>query len=238
MKALTIKISWLAIIGLVLALMFFGLVGFANAAVLTYNADTNVYLSTPGYTVTIKLGSVATSVVVGGSSFRVVVPTSSTFTVASRQNMDLTLEAGTGSYSNTCSGTTNTTVITSTAAADYTITPNGGVCASASGGGGGGGGILDTTAPTGTSVSISAGASSTVSTSVALTLSATDSGTPIQMMLSNDSVFTGAVWETYATSKTWTLTSGDGTKTVYAKFKDVSGNTSTAVSDAITLATT
>ena len=113
----------------------------ANAADLTYSSDTPVLLTTPNYTVTIKSGSEATTVTVGASSFRVVVPTSSTFTVASTNNMDLTLEAGTGSNANTCSGTTNTTVITSTAAADYTITPNGGVCAASSGGGGGGGSV-------------------------------------------------------------------------------------------------
>ena len=133
-------------IGLLVAVLSLAVgVGSANAADLTYSSDTPVLLTTPNYTVTIKSGSEATSVVVSGSSFRVVVPTSSTFTVASTQNMDLTLEAGTGSNANTCSGTTNTTVITSTAAADYTITPNGGVCAASSGGGGGGGSSTTTT---------------------------------------------------------------------------------------------
>jgi hypothetical protein len=54
------------------------------------------------------------------------------------------------------------------------------------------------------------------------------------MTISNDSAFTGAAWETYTTSKTWTLTSGSGTKTVYAKFRDAAGNASAAVSDTIT----
>ena len=43
---------------------------------------------------------------------------------------------------------------------------------------------------------------------------------------------------TYATSKAWTLTSGDGAKTVYAKFKDASENVSSTVSDTITVSGT
>ena len=57
------------------------------------------------------------------------------------------------------------------------------------------------------------------------------------MQFSNDNT-NWSTAETYATSKTWTLSSGDGTKTVYAKFKDTAGNWSTAYSDTITLDTT
>jgi len=90
----------------------------------------------------------------------------------------------------------------------------------------------DTTAPTGTSVSINAGALTTSSLSSTLTLTAVDA---TQMIISNDAGFAGAAWETFATSKTWTLTSGDGVKTVYAKFRDAALNMSTAVSDIITV---
>jgi len=96
----------------------------------------------------------------------------------------------------------------------------------------GGGNSSDTTPPTNTSVTIASGATSTASTVVSLTLGATSAS---HMMISNVSTFTGGSWETYATSKTWTLTSGVGTKTVYVKFKDTSGNISTAVSDSIAL---
>ncbi|MBM4402073.1 MAG: carboxypeptidase regulatory-like domain-containing protein [Candidatus Cloacimonetes bacterium] len=58
------------------------------------------------------------------------------------------------------------------------------------------------------------------------------------MMVSNSSDFAGASWETYAISKSWTLTSGDGSKTVYIKFKDTAGNTSSTYSDSIILDTT
>ena len=54
------------------------------------------------------------------------------------------------------------------------------------------------------------------------------------MQFSND----GATWsspEPYATTKSWTLEPGDGTKTVYVKFKDNVGNWSIAYSDSIIL---
>jgi hypothetical protein len=44
--------------------------------------------------------------------------------------------------------------------------------------------------------------------------------------------------EAFSTTKAWTLTTGDGTKTVSAKFKDGAGNWSTAYTDTIILDTT
>ena len=45
--------------------------------------------------------------------------------------------------------------------------------------------------------------------------------------------------EAYATTKTWTLSSGAGTKTVYVQFKDAAGNWSTLpITDTIVLDTT
>jgi len=97
---------------------------------------------------------------------------------------------------------------------------------------------LDTTPPTG-SVTINGGAVATNNRSVTLTLSATDnSGTVTQMQCSNDGA-TFAAAQPYATSAQWTLTTGDGQKTVYVKFKDAAGNWSTPPSTAtITLDTT
>lgn len=99
-------------------------------------------------------------------------------------------------------------------------------------GGGGGWTPPDTTPPTNISILINNGENSVSSVNVSLTLAATGAST---MMISNNALFTGSSWETFATTKTWALTSGNGTKTVYAKFKDASGNISTAVSDSITL---
>ena len=95
---------------------------------------------------------------------------------------------------------------------------------------------LDTAAPTGGSVSINSGATITNNTSVTLTLSATGAS---EMMISEDADFTGASYETYATSKSFTLSSGDGTKIIYVKYKDLAGNETTeTISDSIILDTT
>ena len=96
-------------------------------------------------------------------------------------------------------------------------------------------GSVDATPPTGTIV-INGGSGTTPSRAVALTLKASDSGSGVAgMRFSND----GSTWSSevaYATTYQWTLTAGDGTKTVYAKFRDAAGNwMSTPVSDTITL---
>ena len=92
----------------------------------------------------------------------------------------------------------------------------------------------DSTPPTGT-ISINNGAAYTTSTTIALTLSCSDGGSGCsQMQFSND----GTAWsglEIYAASKSWTLTSGDGNKTVYVRYRDGSGNISSNYSDTITL---
>jgi len=79
------------------------------------------------------------------------------------------------------------------------------------------------------------GESQTKSSSVVLTLYATDANTVTEMKLSNNNID----WsdETpYTTNKTWTLSSGDGDKTVYVQFKDNAGNWSSAtISDSITV---
>ena len=97
--------------------------------------------------------------------------------------------------------------------------------------------VADTTPPTG-SITINAGAAATKTTAVTLTLSATDNaGAVAQLQVSNDGT-TFSTPEAYVITKAWTLTSGDGTKTVWVKFKDAAGNWSAAVSDTIVLDTT
>jgi len=97
---------------------------------------------------------------------------------------------------------------------------------------------VDNTAPTG-SVSIASGATFTTTPSVTLNLLATDASSGVnRMLISQSSDFIGAMWETYATTKPFTLSSGDGTKTVYVMFEDVAGNVSTTYSDTIILDST
>lgn len=95
---------------------------------------------------------------------------------------------------------------------------------------------VDTQAPVG-SVSINGGAASTDTTAVTLGLSATDNVGVTMMMVSNNADFSGASWVAYATSMAWTLTGGDGTKTVYVKYKDAAGNISDDCNDSIVLDT-
>lgn len=88
-------------------------------------------------------------------------------------------------------------------------------------------------APTG-SVVVNGGATYTNVTAVVLALSA--SGVA-QMQFSNDNVI-WSVWESYAAAKAWTLSSGDGLKTVYVRFGDGTGNVLVNANDSITLDTT
>ena len=90
--------------------------------------------------------------------------------------------------------------------------------------------------PDGTVV-IAGGATYTNSTIVALTIAKTGGGNPTQMQLSND----GTTWNpkvAFNTSASWTLLTGDGTKTVYIRLFDSSGRYGTATNDAIVLDTT
>ncbi len=81
---------------------------------------------------------------------------------------------------------------------------------------------IDTAAPTGT-ITINNHAKLTNKATVILNLNATDTNGVSEMQFSNDN----NSWSTpmpYAASANWTLTSSNGMKTVYAKFKDTVGN--------------
>jgi cell division septation protein DedD len=95
---------------------------------------------------------------------------------------------------------------------------------------------LEKSAPVG-SIVINNGEASTVSVSVVLTLSSNSTSIVSQVRFSNDGVWDSEIWESPSTSKAWTLTSGDGTKTVYYQIKDYAGLTS-SYSSAITLQST
>lgn len=96
---------------------------------------------------------------------------------------------------------------------------------------------LDTLAPSITAFSINSGAAVTTSRNV--TLSITAEGAASMKIWGIDGVATeqAASWETFSSTKSVTLTSGDGTKTVYIKVRDSVYNESAASSDTITLST-
>ena len=78
------------------------------------------------------------------------------------------------------------------------------------------------TAPPAGSILINGGTAYATSASVTLTLSASDPIGVSEMCISN--IASCTTWESYVTSKPWTLALGDGNKTVYAWFKDWAGN--------------
>jgi hypothetical protein len=98
--------------------------------------------------------------------------------------------------------------------------------------------VEDTISPSGT-VQINNGATHTNSTAVTLNPSATDPapGSGVAQMRFSNNGSTWSAWEAYAITKGWTLSSANGTKTVYAQFRDVAGNVSAAAQDAIVLDT-
>jgi PKD repeat protein len=96
---------------------------------------------------------------------------------------------------------------------------------------------LDKTNPIG-SIIINNDDTYTNTTSVTLILTATDDTSGVyQVRCSNDGVWDTEPWEVASQTKSWTLTSGEGTKTVYYQIKDTAGLIST-YSDTIILDTT
>jgi len=91
----------------------------------------------------------------------------------------------------------------------------------------------DTMPPT-ASFSINYGATYTNIASVELFPSCSDASGCAQMQFSNDNLIWSAP-EPYSSTTSWTLTSGQGIKKVYAKFGDYAGNWSETVLNTITL---
>ncbi|MCK5690621.1 hypothetical protein KAI87_15180, partial [Myxococcota bacterium] len=102
--------------------------------------------------------------------------------------------------------------------------------------------ILDTVAPvagnlllTGTVGASTLDTSWTRVVAVSADVSTFSDADIIEMMVSNDSTFNGALWQDYLTSFTWFLPAGDGQKTVWVKVRDGAGNESIASSYTIGL---
>lgn len=99
-------------------------------------------------------------------------------------------------------------------------------------------GLNDTFAPAGT-VAVAANATYTNSTSVALSLNASDQQSNVAAMSFSNDGSTFSEWEPYAVTRTaWDLTaaggsSAEGTRRIYARFRDAAGNVSAVTSDDI-----
>ena len=118
-------------------------------------------------------------------------------------------------WSGACSGAAASCAVTMDAAKTVTAT------------------FADVTLPTG-SITVNGGAIFTKDAVVSLALSAIDTAGAVQMQFSNDNG-TWSAAESFAEAKPWTLSSGDGMKTVYVRFRDGAGNLSQAYSDTVTL---
>jgi len=96
---------------------------------------------------------------------------------------------------------------------------------------------LDTVSPTG-SIVVNDGDAFTTSVSVSLMLTAADSMSGVfRVRYSNDGVWDTEDWEDFSSAKSWTLSSGNGEKTVYYQVRDNAGLNSSTFSDTITLST-
>jgi type II secretory pathway pseudopilin PulG len=91
--------------------------------------------------------------------------------------------------------------------------------------------------PNAGTISISNGATYTNTTIVTLNIAKGSGSAPAKMRFSNDGTTWGAL-VAFGTTASWTLTTGDGTKTVYARFYDSTGTLYSALmTDTITLDT-
>lgn len=99
--------------------------------------------------------------------------------------------------------------------------------------------VPDVTSPTG-SIAINNHAQYTNAANVTLNLTATDNtgGSGVSAMQFSADGTNYSAFEPYQSVKSWTLSVGDGLKSVCVKFRDVAGNISTAYSAGITLDTT
>ena len=224
------------IAGLVIfSLALFGLPLSVIAANVTFSAETTLSLPNGISLVVLNGGTDDGLVVNDNSTVTVTVGADTDITIRSNSVQTITASVGTIVCS---AGNYNQIRITSS---DPNSSHNIGfstatACSPDQGGGGGGGcggGGTPPAVPTGTSVKINSNDAQTESANITLTLAATNAST---MLVSNYSNFSGAgSWESYTTSKSWTLLSGTGTKTVYAKFRSSAGGESAVVSDTIEL---
>lgn len=96
--------------------------------------------------------------------------------------------------------------------------------------------VLDSTFGTEYSVTINEGAIYTNQTTVTLSIGSRV-GTA-HMQVSNDGGFGGAIWESYASHKTWLITQYGSyviPRVVYVRYQDVGGSTSSTFQDDIIL---
>ena len=81
------------------------------------------------------------------------------------------------------------------------------------------------------------GPSVTSSPAVALTLSASDKGSGVESMSFSNDGNSWSAWQPYAPATVWTVSEGQGQKTIYGRVRDVAGNVSVIRTVTITFGT-
>ncbi len=224
------------IIFLLVALVLGAPGGWAFAAYNDFVTDASVTVSISDLSIELTIGNGANveSITVDTGSITLTVAAGSSITITSADRRTLS----TNGFSNTSfscpSSGSSTLTITATATQTGSITPSTGNCTTP---GGNSSGPSYTPSPSvivpsNPTISVNLGVVETLSAAATLALSATNA---TQMLISNQVSFADATWETYATAKTWTLSSGLGKKTVYVKYKSSTGNESSVASDDIML---
>lgn len=97
--------------------------------------------------------------------------------------------------------------------------------------------VVDTASPEG-SVSIPNNPEYISTRNISLIIAANDLSKVTEMIVCENADFSGCSWENYAAAKAWILSEGNGTKTIYAKFRDEWGYESDYDSTVVSLDTT
>ena len=229
------KLKAITISGLLVLSLIFSLSALpALAATVTFDAETTLSLPN-GLSVTVLNGGLVDGITVNddstidltlGSDTNITIRSANVYSLVSTKG---TITCSPGNYSQVVitdtSGTATVTVSSSTMCIPDASGGNSGNSGSSSG--------VTVVKPTNTSVLINNDDAETDSANVTLNLAATEAAT---MLIANNADFSDAgAWESYSTTKSWTLPEGAGTKTVYVKFRSSGGGEATAVSDTIDL---
>jgi hypothetical protein len=230
----------------ILSLLVCPLAGFAADGDFVTDSEVIIYLSDLNENYTISSSASIEELTVGTATFTLTVISGSTITVTNtnRKNIPVSGEIAGDTVTGSCTEASSSITVATTAASHVlTFSPESRACVIDSGGstGSGSGGSSSTSVPTVTvvtpslpTISINSGVTQTKTRAVALTLSATNAS---EMIISENSNFANGNWETYATSKSFTLSEGFGSKTVYVQYKSSTGGISSSVSGSIELIT-
>jgi hypothetical protein len=114
------------------SLAFLFTTGRVFAADLNYIVDTDVLLTSPAITITIKAGSAATTLVVNAGNITATLPAAATFHVESSGRL-LVMTGHTDTLTTTCTAGVSSLSLTTSGIQSITITPGGAQCTASSG---------------------------------------------------------------------------------------------------------